>query len=670
MGPLDSALLALSERQTSLAQQVCDLQAADTANQLQATIDIDNARSGAAARSNDIDQNILDLTGQVHHAIDLVRSASLATHQALVAALWLTNAPIAGSPLVSVVMPTYLPARLGHLRHAIESVRAQSYVSWELFVVDNSRGGMLDDLPDWWPDDHRVRVLRSAPHQGNLARNEALAAAKGELIAYLDDDCLWFPWWLRAVVTSLEGSPAAQFAYGVHLSGSARHAPDWINAMPLTPLQLHVDNPVDTNSLVHRAGLGEQWDMTMGSCGDYDLVERLSVHPHVFVPIPACAYGMNAPERVWAAEAQHLHKGDLDTVRARARRRRPLRVVAANGVYPLITETYIGDELEGLRRHGVEIVLARQLKAPTESVSAVDAPLFESLEEAISSTDPDLVLSHWADTARWSGPVAAAYGVPHAVRLHSFCAAVPDDVIYNEWCVGTWGFANNPRRHPLAHEFPTMILDPGEPNTNDAGRSRTTLSVSAGLPKKAWLDLIEAAAEIDDARLHIIMGLTNGWEHLAVEVAALASQHGHVDAVDVDVSFEATQRAIRSSAVLVYSSGPGVHLGQPRSIIEAALAATPLVVPDEPELRAMVGETATFYTRGDTASLARAIRRALDAPHPMDQRLALADNIRSAHADPLRFAQWAEELTRALVTWQSARTPGADASAGRWWTQR
>jgi len=215
-----------------------------------------------------------------------------------------------------------------------------------------------------------------------------------------------------------------------------------------------------------------------------------------------------------------------------------------------------------------------------------------------------------------------------------------------------------------------MILHPGEPNTDELGRSNTLLSVSAGLPKKAWNDLIAAAAEIDDARLHIIIGRTNGWEHLADEVDALASQHGHLGAVDVDLNFEATQRAIRSSAVLVYSSGPGVHLGQPRSIIEAALAATPLVVPDEPEMHAMVGETAAFYTRGSTASLVNAMRSALDQPHPIDDRLDLADRIRAVHAAPERFDQWANELTRAVVRWQSLRTPGRAAAAGRWWAQR
>lgn len=345
-------------------------------------------------------------------------------------------------------------------------------------------------------------------------------------------------------------------------------------------------------------------------------------------------------------------------------------MVAANALYPLITETYIGDELEGLRRHGVEVVLARQQRGSTECPSAVDAPVFESLDEAISSLDPDLVLSHWAETAHWSGPVAAAHGVPHAIRLHSFCPSCADDTVYTEWCVGTWGFAHNPRNHPLAHELPTMILSPCEPNTDDSRRTRTLLSISAGLPKKAWPTLIDAAAAIEDAQLQVIIGRTAGWEHLADEVAALAARHGNINSVAVDVPFAQGQLAIRSSAVMVYCAAPGVHLGEPRSVIEAALAATPLVVPDEPEMRAMVGDTATFYTRGSTASLTCAMRRALDQPHSMDQRLALAQHIRTVHAAPERFAQWANELTRAVVDWRSVRATGAAATAANWWNQR
>ncbi len=597
-----------------------------------------------------------------------IRASGDATRQALLAALWAAHAPISTHPLVSVVMPTFLDSRSGYLQTAIESVLAQSYPHFELLVVDNSMDGMLAERPPWWPADKRLRVIRSAPHNGNEARNVGVAAATGSLIAYLDDDCAWFPWWLRAAVSSLEGAPLAQFAYGMRFAGSAGSGPDWVSAVPLTPLQLHLDNPIDTNTLIHRVAVHEPWRPDLSSCGDYDLIIRLAEHPHVFVAVPACTYGTSSPQRVWAPEVLDRNIDTIEHVRGNARRRRPLRVVAGNALYPLITETYIGDELEGLRRSGVEIVLARQHVATTECANSVDAPIFESLEEAISAADPDLVLSHWADVANWSGPIAAAHGIPHAVRLHSFCAAVPDDAIYNEWCVGTWGFANNPRRHARAHQFPTMILDPAEPNLDDGSRSRTVLSVSAGLPKKAWAVLIEAAVDVD-ARLHIIMGLTNGWEHLAGEVAALAAQHNQPDAVDVDVAYEATQHAIRSAGVLVYSSGPGVHLGQPRSIIEAALAATPLVVPDEPAMRAMVGETAMFYARGDAASLATAIRDSLDRPHSMGQRLELAARIRAAHAAPEHFDAWANQLTQAVVAWHSSRAPGA-AAAGRWWAQR
>jgi len=666
VGPLDRALIVFQQQLAESQRELAEVNAI-TAKHLQSVHSLATAveQQGliAAAQAEELARELQSVRDDLEVGDD-------ATRQALVSALWAAHAPISAQPLVSVVMPTFLESRSGFLQTAVESVLAQSYQHLELLVVDNSRNDMLTPRPEWWPTDDRLRVVRSAPHQVNGARNLGIAEAKGSLIAYLDDDCAWFPWWLRSAVSALEGAPLAQFAYGVLLAGGAGEGPERIDAIRVTPLQLHIDNPIDTNSLVHRSDVGEEWNPDLASCGDYDLALRLADHPHVFVPVPACVYGTRSPDRIWAPDAMHQNAGDIEVVRANARRRRPLRVVAANSLYPLITETYIGDELEGLRRHGVEVVLARGQRGPTECTSAVDAPLFESLEEAISSTDPDLVLTHWATTAQWSGPLAATHGVPHAVRLHSFCAAVPDAAIYNEWCVGTWGFAHNPRQHPRAHELPTMILHPGEPNTDELGRSNTLLSVSAGLPKKAWNDLIAAAAEIDDARLHIIIGRTNGWEHLADEVDALASQHGHLGAVDVDLNFEATQRAIRSSAVLVYSSGPGVHLGQPRSIIEAALAATPLVVPDEPEMHAMVGETAAFYTRGSTASLVNAMRSALDQPHPIDDRLDLADRIRAVHAAPERFDQWANELTRAVVRWQSLRTPGRAAAAGRWWAQR
>lgn len=90
-------------------------------------------------------------------------------------------------PFVSVILPVY--NRAGWVKHAVESVLAQTHRNLELLVVND---GSTDDtrrvLDDFGPG---VRVLEQ-PHAGaEAARNLGLAHARGELVAFIDSDDAW-----------------------------------------------------------------------------------------------------------------------------------------------------------------------------------------------------------------------------------------------------------------------------------------------------------------------------------------------------------------------------------------------------------------------------------------------------------------------------------------------
>src|SRR5262245_16656622 len=69
------------------------------------------------------------------------------------------------------------------------SVFAQTFTDYEVIVVDDGSRTAMDCVAF---GDRRVRVIRHLETRGaGAARNTGLAAATGELIAFLDDDDEW-----------------------------------------------------------------------------------------------------------------------------------------------------------------------------------------------------------------------------------------------------------------------------------------------------------------------------------------------------------------------------------------------------------------------------------------------------------------------------------------------
>lgn len=101
-------------------------------------------------------------------------------------------------PLVSVVVPTY--KRADRLCRALNSILGQTYSNLEVLVVnDNVPGSEYDSatesaLADIQKNDSRLRVVHT-PGQtgGGAARNFACRQAKGEYLAFLDDDDEFLP---------------------------------------------------------------------------------------------------------------------------------------------------------------------------------------------------------------------------------------------------------------------------------------------------------------------------------------------------------------------------------------------------------------------------------------------------------------------------------------------
>jgi GT2 family glycosyltransferase len=114
--------------------------------------------------------------------------------------------PSGAAPEVSVLLATH--NRRQALGRALRSLSAlePGPPAWELVVVDDGSSDatarVVEEAQGLMPG--RLRCQRLDPQHGlSAARNTAMALARGSVFAFVDDDCLVSPDWLRRLVAPL-----------------------------------------------------------------------------------------------------------------------------------------------------------------------------------------------------------------------------------------------------------------------------------------------------------------------------------------------------------------------------------------------------------------------------------------------------------------------------------
>lgn len=107
--------------------------------------------------------------------------------------------------MVSIIMPSYNTAKF--ISSTIESVLAQTYVNWELIIVDDCSKDNTDDVINQYLTDTRIHYIKNETNSGAaVSRNRALREAKGKWIAFLDSDDLWMPDKLTKQIAFMENN--------------------------------------------------------------------------------------------------------------------------------------------------------------------------------------------------------------------------------------------------------------------------------------------------------------------------------------------------------------------------------------------------------------------------------------------------------------------------------
>jgi len=143
---------------------------------------------------------------------------------------------LVGAPFVSVIVSTR--DRPKPLQSCLRSLMALHYPHYEVIVVDNapSTNETEDYVQQTYGDVSRVHYIREDRPGLSLARNRGMTVAKGEILAFTDDDVVVDAYWLLELVRSfsitdnvacvtglvlpLELETLAQFWFEEYIGGS------------------------------------------------------------------------------------------------------------------------------------------------------------------------------------------------------------------------------------------------------------------------------------------------------------------------------------------------------------------------------------------------------------------------------------------------------------------
>lgn len=123
--------------------------------------------------------------------------------------------------------------RAGLLDECLAHLAVQNLAegAFEVVIVDNGSSDHTPLIAQRWVDRSSIFRYCTAPIAGlSIARNEGIAAARGEVVAFVDDDARPVAGWLRALMTGYERWADVASVGGPIESAFPRERPRWLSA--------------------------------------------------------------------------------------------------------------------------------------------------------------------------------------------------------------------------------------------------------------------------------------------------------------------------------------------------------------------------------------------------------------------------------------------------------
>ena len=216
--------------------------------------------------------------------------------------------------MVSVIIPTH--NRLIMLKRAIDSVLNQTYQQFEIIIISDgssdNTNSFLQSCSNPKVSSYFNEISKGASH----ARNVGIKHAKGEYIAFLDDDDEWFNFHLEVLMKKIENSnPNVGLVYGwidyykndkiIDSKYPTLKGDIFLEMLDRQPITNSSVLMIKSSVLTKIKGFDEK--LLRGNDGDF--IRRISKFFHVdFVPMVLCKVHVGHEDRITVNNPENLKK--------------------------------------------------------------------------------------------------------------------------------------------------------------------------------------------------------------------------------------------------------------------------------------------------------------------------------------------------------------------------
>jgi len=249
---------------------------------------------------------------------------------------------LTGKPQFSIVIPSY--GRPQALQRCLEALTTLDYPrdQFEAIIVDDESPHPVDEIAKPFSNSLNILVLRQRHAGPAAARNLGVQHARGKILAFVDDDCVADPDWLRQLEAASEQFPGALLGGGT-VNACADNVFAATNQLLIdtvrrcldehaSPLRFFPSNNLAVSSAALRDIGGFDASIRLAAAEDRELCARWVAAGKPLVEVPAARIKHYHPQTLVSFIRMHFRYGRGAALLHRRRNTTPAQFIAM-GLY-------------------------------------------------------------------------------------------------------------------------------------------------------------------------------------------------------------------------------------------------------------------------------------------------------------------------------------------------